>query len=83
MPAWRKLAGKALVGLAWLLSAATLAIYVYIIWSDPPNLSHSSGARELKGLEFLYLVLPLVLLFGPVWVAGWLAKRIDPSRADD
>jgi hypothetical protein len=83
VPVWRKLAGKALVALAWLFGAAVLAIYVYVIWSDPPDFSQSSAAREFKGLEFLYLFLPLVFLFGPVWAACWLAKRIDPGRTDD
>jgi hypothetical protein len=83
VPAWRKFAGKALVGLAWMLGAAVLAIYVYIVWSDPPDFSRSSAVRELKGLEFLYFTLPLLFVFGPVWAASWLAKRIDPSRSAD
>jgi hypothetical protein len=80
---WRKLAAKALVGLAWMLGAAVLAIYAYIIWSDPPDFSHSSASREFKGFEFLYFFLPLMFLLGPIWAASWLAKRIDPSRLGD
>jgi hypothetical protein len=83
VPLWRKLAGKVLIALAWLLGAAVLAIYVYIIWSDPPDFSHLSASRELKGGELFYLTLPLLFAFGPVWAASWLAKRIDPSRRDD
>jgi hypothetical protein len=82
VPLWRKLAASALVGLAFLFGAGVLAIYAYIIWSGPPDFSHSSASHELKGLEFLYLFLPIMFLFGPIWAAGWLAKRIDPSRSD-
>ena len=83
MPVWRKFAGKALIAFAWLFGAAVLAIYAYIIWSDPPDLSHLSASRELKDGELLYLTLPLLFVFGPVWAASWLAKRIDPSRPAD
>jgi hypothetical protein len=83
VPLWRKLVGKALIALAWMFGAAVLAIYVYVIWSDPPDFSHSSWSHELKGQEFLYLFLPIMFAFGPVWAASWLAKRIDPSRQDD
>jgi hypothetical protein len=83
VPPWRKLISKALIGFAWLLGAAVLAIYVYIIWTDPPDLSHLSAFRELKDGELLYLTLPLLFVFGPVWAANWLAKRIDPSRPAD
>jgi hypothetical protein len=83
VPLWRKLAGKVLVALAWLLGAAVLTIYVYIIWSDPPDFSRLSASREFKDGELFYLILPLLFAFGPVWAAGWLAKRIDPSRPDD
>jgi hypothetical protein len=83
VPAWRKLAAKALVALAWMLGAAVVAAYVYIVWSDPPDLSRSSWSRELKGQELFYLFLPIMFAFGPVWAASWLAKRIDPSRLHD
>ncbi len=82
MPRWRKLAASALVGLAVLCGVAVLALYAYIIWSDPPDFSHSSAAREFKGQEFLYLFLPVMFAFGPVWAASWVAERIDPSRRD-
>jgi hypothetical protein len=83
VPLWRKLAGKALVALAWMLGTAVLAVYVYVIWSHPPDFSHLSASREFKDGELLYLTLPLLFAFGPVWAASWLAKRIDPSRPDD
>jgi hypothetical protein len=80
---WRKFAASALVGLAVLLGIATVALYFYIVWSDPPDFSHSPWSRELKGQEFFYFFLPIMFAFGPVWAASWLAKRIDPSRSDD
>jgi hypothetical protein len=83
LPPWRKRAGKALIGFAWMFGAAGLAIYAYVIWTDLPDLSHLSASREFKGGELLYLTLPLLFAFGPVWAASWLAKRIDPSRPDD
>jgi hypothetical protein len=82
VPRWRKLVASALIGFAFVLGAAGLAIYGFLMWSSPPDFGEGSS-RQFRGMLFLYFFLPLLILFGPVWTANRIARRIDPSRPDD
>jgi hypothetical protein len=82
VPRWRKFAASALIGLAFAIGVAALALYAYLLWSDAPGFDNNSS-RQFRGKLLVYFGLPLLILFGPVWAASWVAKRIDPNRSDD
>lgn len=72
----RKTAGLLIRTLGFLLGAALAAFYVFMMWVAPPDLSHARPGAAFG----LYLGLPLLLLFGPFWLADWLAAFIDKRR---
>jgi protein-S-isoprenylcysteine O-methyltransferase Ste14 len=73
-PLWRRLLASALVAIAAVIGIAAAALYVYLLWSDPPDM------ERVRGTVVLVFVLPLAILCGPIWLANWVAVRIDPSR---
>ena len=73
-PLWRRLLASALVAIAAVIGIAAAALYVYLLWSDPPDM------ERVRGTVGVVFVLPLAILCGPIWLANWVAVRIDPSR---
>jgi hypothetical protein len=73
-PLWRRLLASALVATAAVIGVVAAALYVYLLCSDPPHMLRAWG---VVGLVFF---IPLLILCVPIWLAGWVADRIDPSR---
>ncbi len=73
-PLWRRLLASALVAIAAVIGIAAAALYIYLLWSDPPDM------ERVRGVVGLVFFLPLLILCGPIWLANWVAERIDPSR---
>jgi hypothetical protein len=77
---WRKVAGRAIQGLGFLLGTALVLIYCALLWTDPvPDLSHS----RLSSVMGLYVVTPIMILGGTVWLFTWIASRLDRDIAQD
>jgi hypothetical protein len=72
----RKITALLIRTLGFLLGAALAAIYVFLMWSAPPDMSHA----RLSAAIGMYLVLPLLFLFGPFWLADRLAAIVDKRR---
>jgi hypothetical protein len=60
-----------------LLGAAAASLYVFLMWSSPPDLSNVH--RPSTGIG-LFLVTPVLLFFGPAWLADRLAALIERRR---
>jgi hypothetical protein len=72
----RKTAGLLIRTLGFLLGAGLAALYAVIMWVAPPDFSHARPGAAIG----MYVGLPLLLLFGPFWLADWLAAFIDKRR---
>ena len=60
------------------IGGALAAIYLWIIWGSPPEIDWPHARpRNVLGL---YLVTPLLLLAGPVWLCGWIATVFAPRK---
>jgi hypothetical protein len=73
-PLWRRLLASALVAIAAAIGIAAASLYVYLLWSDPPDM------ERVRGTVGLVFFVPLLILCGPIWLANWVAVRVDPSR---
>jgi hypothetical protein len=77
---WRKVTGRAIQWLGFLLGAAFALTYGALLWTDPaPDLSH---ARP-RGIVGVYVIMPILLFGGTVWLFSWIAGRLDPDIARD
>jgi hypothetical protein len=72
----RKVVALLIRTLGFLLGAALAAVYVFMIWVSPPDLSHARPGSAFG----TYVGLPLLFLFGPLWLADRLAAFIDKRR---
>jgi hypothetical protein len=62
------------------LGAATALIYVALVWTSPgPDWSRP----QPRGFFGVYVGIPIVILVGAIWLASWIAARIDPDQAAD
>jgi hypothetical protein len=61
----------------FLLGAAVASLYVFLMWSAPPDLSNVHRLGTVIGL---FLVTPILLFFGPFWLADRLAAFVDHRR---
>ena len=59
-----------------LLGVALAAFYAFIMWVSPPDFSHARPGAAIG----MYIGLPLLFLFGPFWLADWLAAFVDKRR---
>jgi hypothetical protein len=66
-------------GAGFLLGAALASIYLFMAWDSPPDMSN---VRPRAVFNF-YLTGPLLLFCGPMFLAGWIASRIDHRRLTD
>jgi hypothetical protein len=73
----RKIFGFLIRAIGAVLGAAAGSLYVFLMWSSPPDLSNVHRLGTVIGL---FLVIPLLLFFGPFWLADWLAAFIDRRR---
>jgi hypothetical protein len=73
----RKIFGFLIRAIGALLGAAAASLYVFLMWSAPPDLSNVHRPSTVIGL---FLVTPLLLFFGPFWLADRLAALIDRRR---
>jgi hypothetical protein len=76
---FRKISAWLIRGAGFLLGAVLASIYLILAWDFPPDMSN---ARPRAVFGF-YLVLPLLLFCGPMFLAGWIATRIDHRRLTD
>ena len=75
-PRWRKVAGRAIQWFGFLLGAAIVLIYGALLWTTPtPDLSHS----RISGVMGVYVVTPVLVFGGTVWLFTWIAGRLDPD----
>jgi MFS family permease len=75
----RKIVAWSIRGAGFLLGAALASIYLFLAWELPPDMSNARPRAVL----FFYLVGPLLLLCGPMFLAGWIASHIDHRRLTD
>jgi hypothetical protein len=75
----RKIAAWLIRGAGLLLGAALASIYLFMAWDSSPDMSN---ARPRAVFNF-YLIGPLLLFCGPMFLAGWIASRIDHRRLTD
>src|SRR6516165_4898131 len=72
----RKIAAWLVRGVGFLVGAAFVSIYLLMAWDSPPEMSN---ARPRTMFNF-YVTGPLLLFCGPMFLAGWIASRIDRRR---
>lgn len=72
----RKVAARLVRATGLLLGAALTAMSLLIAWLAPPDMSHASPRSVFN----FYVSGPLLLFFGPILLAGWLASRIERRR---
>lgn len=61
-----------------MLGAAAALLYVaFILNSGPPIHWPHTRARTLMGL---YVLTPLLIFAGAVWLFSWIAAHIDPPQ---
>jgi hypothetical protein len=75
----RRSAAFAIRTIGFLLGAALACGYLFLMWIAPPDFSHARPGTVLG----MWIGLPLLLLFGPFWLADWLAGRLDNRRVTD
>jgi hypothetical protein len=62
-----------------LLGVGLAAVYLLMMWVSPPDLSHSRPGAAFG----MYVGLPILFLFGPFWLADWLAGFVDKRHVMD
>ena len=77
---WRKSAGSAVLGLGFALGAAVALIYEVLMCTAPPP---DWSQMHFRTFVNAYVVAPIVIFGGIVWLCSWIARRIDPNRPPD
>jgi hypothetical protein len=75
----RKGAALLIRTIGFLIGASLAAVYLFLMWTSPPDFSHSRPGAAFG----MYVGLPLLFLLGPFWLADWLAGRLDKRRVMD
>jgi hypothetical protein len=73
----RKTFGFLIRAIGALIGAVAASLYVFLMWSSPPDLSN---VHRLSAVIGLFLVTPVLFFFGPFWLADRLAALIDRRR---
>jgi len=73
----RKTFGFLIRAIGALIGAAAASLYVFLMWTSPPDLSNMHRLSTVIGL---FIVTPVLLFFGPFWLADRLAAVIDRRR---
>jgi hypothetical protein len=79
IPVWRTIAAWSIRGLGIVIGAALAAVYLLLMWESPPDIDWPHA--RLRSVVGLYLVFPLLLLAGPIWLFGWIAAFIAPMQS--
>jgi hypothetical protein len=79
-PRWRKVAGSAILGLGFVLGAMIALLYEVLVCTSPPP---DWSQMHLRTFVNAYVIAPIVLFCGTVWLCSWLARCIDPNRPPD
>jgi len=72
----RKIVAQLIRLVGCLLGAGLAAVYLLVMWISPPDFSHARPGAVLG----MYLGFPVLLLFGPFWLADRLAAFVDKRR---
>jgi len=78
IPVWRRMAAWSIRGLGIAIGTALAAVYLLLMWESPPDIDWPDA--RLRSVMGLYLLLPLVLLAGPIWLFGWIAAFVAPMK---
>jgi hypothetical protein len=78
IPVWRRMAAWSIRGLGIAIGTALAAVYLLLMWESPPDIDWPDA--RLRSVMGLYLLLPLVLLAGPIWLFGWIAAFVAPMN---
>ena len=76
---WRSAAAWSIRGLGIAIGTALAAVYLLLMWKSPPDIDWPH--TRLRSVMGLYLVFPLLLLAGPIWLFGWVAAFVAPMRS--
>jgi hypothetical protein len=74
----RKLAGWLIRAFGFLLGAAVAVLLAYLMWTSPVNLQHLRPSGLLR-----YLLMPILVFAGAVWLFDRIASCIDKRRMID
>jgi len=58
---------------------ALAAIYLLLMRESPPDIDWPHA--RLRSVVGLYLLFPLLLLAGPIWLFGWIAAFVAPMQS--
>lgn len=75
----RAVAARPVRATGLLFGAALTAIDLLIAWVAPPDMSNAN----LRSVLNFYLTGPLLLFIGPIFLAAWLAARIEGRKPSD
>ena len=78
IPVWRTIAAWSIRGLGIVIGAALAAVYLLLMWESPPDIDWPHA--RLRSVVGLYLVFPLLLLAGPIWLFVWIAALSRPCN---
>jgi hypothetical protein len=73
------MAARAIRGLGITIGAALAAVYLLLMWESPPDIDWPHA--RLRSVVGLYLLFPLLLLAGPIWLFGWIAAFVAPMQS--
>jgi hypothetical protein len=76
----RRIASWLIRAIGFLIGAAALSLYVFLMWTLPPDWQHMSSGQVVRGLIPTFIFVPLAILIGPFWLANWIASYIDKRR---
>jgi len=66
-------------GIGVAIGAGLAAVYLLLIWDSPPEIDWPHA--RLRSVVGLYILTPLLLCAGPVWLFGWIAGFVAPVRS--
>ena len=79
IPVWRTMAAWSIRGFGVVIGAALAAIYLLLMRESPPDIDWPHA--RLRSVVGLYLLFPLLLLAGPIWLFGWIAAFVAPMQS--
>jgi hypothetical protein len=81
IPVWRRMAAWSIRGLGIAIGTALAAVYLLLMWESPPDIDWPDA--RLRSVMGLYLLLPLVLLAGPIWLFGCCRANEHSQKVQD
>jgi hypothetical protein len=79
IPRWQSLAAWSIRAFGVAIGAALAAVYLLLMWDSPPDIDWPNA--RLRSVMGLYLLFPLLLLAGPIWLFGWIAAFVAPTQS--